>query len=64
MKRWKKYLFILLTAIAVLALGIVCAYNERGYWAYGSEFLLPVAVAVAMLPKKGDKDEQNRNRIK
>ncbi|MBR5865741.1 MAG: hypothetical protein IKY89_05660 [Alistipes sp.] len=55
MKRLKTYLLILLAALAVLAIGIACAYNERGYWAYGGEFLLPIAVAVALLPKKGEK---------
>lgn len=55
----KKTIISLLIALGVFALGIVGAYMQRGYWAIGIEYVLPVIVLAVLL--KGEENEQDCN---
>ena len=47
---------LIITAFGILA--ISAAYVQRGYWAVGAEWALPVVMAM-IIPLKGENDEKN-----
>ena len=47
-----------LIALVVAALGIAGAYLQRGYWAFGIEYVLPVIVLAVLLYMEGEENEQ------
>jgi hypothetical protein len=53
----KNYIVNILIIIAVAVLAITGAYIERGYWAVGMEYAVPVIVAALLPFKKGEKYE-------
>jgi hypothetical protein len=57
----KYYITTLLIALAAGALAVAGAYMQRGYWAVGAEFVVPVIVTIALLYMKGEENEKQRN---
>lgn len=55
----RKVITCLFIALGAGALAIVCAYMQRGHWAVGSELVVPVLVAAALLYMKGDQNERD-----
>lgn len=55
----KDYIITLLIALAAGALAITGAYIQRGYWAVGAEYVVPVIVTIALLYMKGEDHERN-----
>lgn len=53
----KNTIISLLITLGVAALLIVGAYMQRGYWAFGFEYVLPVIVLAVLL--KGEENEQS-----
>lgn len=49
----------IITALAAGALAIGAAYVERGYWAVGCEWLVPLIVA-AIMPLRDKEEEYNK----
>lgn len=55
----RKYIIAIITALAAGAIAVAGAYVQRGYWAVGAEYLVPIAVAATLLFMEGEEDEQN-----
>ena len=59
----KHYITTLLIALAAGAFAIAGAYMQRGYWAVGIEYAVPVIVTALMLFMEGEENEQDHNRV-